>query len=134
MDSYQPIYDAVRSKISHGNIESAVVAAFSNSNLSYAIQMAEEAVKQAAYEYQRPSVVYRPSLYPDGSMWCALYGDNIMEGVCGFGETPSKAMYAFDEAWLKGRTPAAMSAMGAKIAEEEAREEAANNGQFGVST
>jgi hypothetical protein len=32
-------------------------------------------------------------------MWCALFGDNLQEGVVGFGETPAKAMYAFDTAW-----------------------------------
>ena len=29
----------------------------------------------------------------DGNMWCFLWGDNLQEGVCGFGET------IFDAAW-----------------------------------
>lgn len=50
----------------------------------------------------RPCVVFKPTLSLDGNMWCALFGDNLQEGVAGFGETPSKAMYAFDAAWTKG--------------------------------
>lgn len=33
--------------------------------------------------------------YKDGNQWCFLYGDNIQEGVCGFGETIFKAACAF---------------------------------------
>jgi hypothetical protein len=50
-------------------------------------------------ERQRPSVLYRPRLSLDGNMWCALYGENILEGCAGFGPTPAAAMKAFDEAW-----------------------------------
>ena len=31
--------------------------------------------------------------YKDGNQWCFLYGENIQEGVCGFGKT------IFDAAW-----------------------------------
>ena len=54
-----------------------------------------------------PHVLMRPTLMRDGTMWCALYGENLQEGVTGFGETPEKAMEAFDTAWEKERTPAA---------------------------
>jgi hypothetical protein len=50
-------------------------------------------------EMTRPSVLMRPRVYMDGNAWCALYGDNIMEGVVGFGETPELAAKAFDAAW-----------------------------------
>lgn len=30
----------------------------------------------------------KPKLYKDGNMWCCLLGENLMEGVCGFGESP----------------------------------------------
>jgi len=33
------------------------------------------------------------SVYLDGDSWCALIGDNIQEGLCGFGETPAKALH-----------------------------------------
>jgi hypothetical protein len=57
---------------------------------------------------QHPSVLYRPQLFADGTMWCTLLGENLQIGVSGFGETPEKAMAAFDEAWHRQKTPAAM--------------------------
>lgn len=47
----------------------------------------------------RPSVLFRPRMFPDGAQWCALYGDNLQEGVAGFGYTPEQAADAFDKAW-----------------------------------
>jgi len=52
-------------------------------------------------EQLRPSTIYRPKLYMDGSWWCALYGENIQVGVSAFGETPEEAMKNFDIAWTK---------------------------------
>ena len=49
----------------------------------------------------------------DGDQWCALLGDNLQEGVAGFGETPDKAMAAFDMAFWKERTPSAIRAAAA---------------------
>lgn len=62
----------------------------------------------AAQCAQLPSVLYRPRLMADGTKWCALYGENLQEGVAGFGDTPEEAMYAFDKAWASQLTPAAM--------------------------
>ena len=28
----------------------------------------------------------------DGSQWCAMLGDNLQEGLSGFGDTPAKAL------------------------------------------
>ncbi len=58
-------------------------------------------------ECVRPSVLFRPRLSIDGNQWCALYGDNLQDGVAGFGDTPEKAMEDFDSAWLASlrRTP-----------------------------
>lgn len=56
-----------------------------------------------ALELRRPSTVYRPTVSRDGNMWCALYGENIQEGVCGFGETPELAMRQFDIEFLNAR-------------------------------
>lgn len=47
----------------------------------------------------RPFMLLRPRIFPDGNQWCALYGTNLQEGVCGFGDTPEKAAEAFDKAW-----------------------------------
>jgi hypothetical protein len=36
--------------------------------------------------------------YPDGDQWCVLWGKNLQDGVCGFGETPYLAVLAFNKA------------------------------------
>lgn len=46
-----------------------------------------------------PSVLFRPRLSIDGNQWCALYGDNLQDGVAGFGNSPEAAMASFDKAW-----------------------------------
>ena len=33
--------------------------------------------------------------FKDGNQWCFLYGENIQEGICGFGETIFKAAWNF---------------------------------------
>lgn len=33
--------------------------------------------------------------YKDGDQWCILAGDNIQEGICGFGDTIDDALYQF---------------------------------------
>jgi hypothetical protein len=50
-------------------------------------------------ERQRPFYLLRPRVCLDGSQWCALYGDDIMSGVAGFGNTPAAAAAAFDDAF-----------------------------------
>ena len=39
--------------------------------------------------------VLKPKFSKDGSMFCYLYGDNLQEGIAGFGETPYKAAEDF---------------------------------------
>ncbi len=43
----------------------------------------------------------------DGNQWCVLYGENLQEGIAAFGDTPSDAMYHFEEAMAskKGSRP-----------------------------
>ena len=57
----------------------------------------------AMYEYGcmmcEPFTVYRPRLFIDGDQWCALYGDNIQDGVAGFGASPQKAVEDFNRNW-----------------------------------
>ena len=50
---------------------------------------------------QRPSVLYKPKLSKDGNQWCALYGENLHDGIAGFGDTPAEAMIDFDKEWNK---------------------------------
>jgi hypothetical protein len=56
---------------------------------------------------QRPHVLMQPRVFPDGNKWCALYGDDLMSGVAGFGDTPEGACYDFDMAWGQNRLPVA---------------------------
>lgn len=100
MDSYQPIYDAVRSRIGGGDVGSAVQAALRDANLGHYAEMASRAAQEAASEAQRPCVLMRPAVSRDGDMWCALYGEDLVNGVCGFGKSPYLAMAAFDAAWF----------------------------------
>jgi len=67
---------------------------------------AEEAVVRAAREFEtlaqdlrRPFNMIKPRVFRDGDQWCALHGDDIQIGVCGFGDSPDAAAYDFDRAW-----------------------------------
>ena len=101
MDSYQPIYDAVRSRISGGNVGEAISNAIREQNWSHYIQQVAYEWQISASEQTRPCVVFKPTLSRDGNQWCALFGTNLHDGVAGFGKTPAEAMYAFDQAWNK---------------------------------
>lgn len=108
-DNYQAVYDAVRSRIGGVDIGSAIESALRNENIGHHVLMAGNAVQQAASAHEAPSAVYRPHLKIDGNQWCALYGDNLQDGVAGFGDSPALAMADFDKNWY-----ATISARGAK--------------------
>jgi hypothetical protein len=104
METYQPIYDAVRSRLSNGDIGRAVTEAVHAANISHYV---ESAATLMVYEvanvmkaYATPSAIYRPTIRLDGTEWCALYGENLQDGVAGFGTTPEAAMLDFDRAWV----------------------------------
>lgn len=85
-------------------------------HISSAYQHAAELEARAATiamgveeERGRPFMMLRPRLYPDGNKWCALYGDNLQEGVAGFGDTPELAAYDFDKSWYSYRLPSPKS-------------------------
>lgn len=59
----------------------------------------------AAMEQQRPFVLLKPRMFPDGNQWCALYGDDLQEGVAGFGDTPASAAANFDLNWSTQKLP-----------------------------
>ena len=67
--------------------------------IAHAATMSQYSIQEAAGHFTLPHVIYKPKLYPDGDQWCALFAEDIQSGVCGFGDTPAKAMYAFDLAW-----------------------------------
>lgn len=105
-DSYQAIYDAVRSRI-HGDVGQAMEAALREAfgNSSHHIQCVAQEWAAAAFEHQRPSAVFRPRVFQDGDKWCALYGEDLQNGVSAFGDSPDLAARAFDAAWTQPATP-----------------------------
>lgn len=81
--SYQAVYDA----------------AFKQFDISYITMQAQQALANIELENIRPSVLFKPKLKIDGNRWCAIYGDNLQDGIAGFGESPDQAMYDFDKCW-----------------------------------
>lgn len=108
MDNYQAVYDAVRSKFGYVDGEAIVRAACEAFDISHAKAMLQEQIFAVGAEMARPSVIWRPKVYRDGNQWCALYGDDLMMGVAGFGDTPDLACHAFDKAWHE-KIPPVMS-------------------------
>lgn len=108
VDTYQAVYDAVRSRF-HGCDTSSIVerAAHEGFDFGYAKQILQQEIVAVSHEMQRPSVVFRPRIFPDGDMWCVLLGENLQVGISGFGKTPAEATAAFDAAFWKGETPEA---------------------------
>jgi hypothetical protein len=53
----------------------------------------------SACDQRRPFIQLRPSMSIDGDQWCALYGENLQDGVAGFGKSPDLAAWDFDRAW-----------------------------------
>jgi hypothetical protein len=65
-----------------------------------AVAFYQESVLYTQQQQTRPSVLFKPKLFPDGALWCALYGENLQEGLTGFGETPELAMQDFDRNFI----------------------------------
>lgn len=63
----------------------------------------EECAIEVSLILQAPHRVYGAKLSKDGNQWCWLYGDNLQEGIAGFGDTPERAAAAFDSAWKTER-------------------------------
>ena len=76
-----------------------------NAQWNAATEQAEAARAAAA-----PHVLMRPRVFPDGNAWCCLLGENLQEGVAGFGETPADACAAFDKEWIGRRLHAGLMA------------------------
>jgi len=99
MESYQAIYDAVRSRISGFDSQQLIQEISRHFDISHAVDMVKHEFLVSAYAQSRPFVLLKPKVYADGNQWCVLYGETIQEGVCGFGETPAKASQDFDNNW-----------------------------------
>lgn len=106
MSEYQAVYDAVRSRIHSCDVgsivESAARQAFDTGNL---VPLAQEAIGIITHAYDRPSAIYRPTISLDGNMYCGLYGEDLMSGAAGFGETMDAAMWDFDKNWREQKAP-----------------------------
>lgn len=63
----------------------------------------ERIARLALAQLARPSSIRKPRVFKDGNQWCALEGENIQEGVCGFGNTPDAACREFDSNWMNER-------------------------------
>lgn len=78
----------------------------SSALLQYAMQLvgtqqcAADHDERRAAELRRPCMLLRPKLFQDGNAWCALFGEDIAVGVCGWGESPAAAYLDFDRAWV----------------------------------
>ena len=115
-DHYQAVYDAVRSRISGCNVEQTVKAAIPTLD-TWSIQQAfVNAAQDIAIANTRPSIVLKAGLSLDGNQWCALYGENLQEGLAGFGDTPEKAMLDFDRNYYHQPAPPA-KAHGCEVGE-----------------
>lgn len=67
--------------------------------ICHAATQAGQVWQETAWEHARPAVLFRPRLFIDGKHWCALFGENLQDGVAGFGTSPDAAMREFDKAW-----------------------------------
>lgn len=56
---------------------------------------------EAAHKANSPSYILRPRLFVNGNKWCALLGENLQDGVVGFGDSPELAFVDFDRAWCE---------------------------------
>ncbi len=72
-----------------------------SSSIDFAAEMIKRAWAQAAYDHSTPAAIFRPRVFIDGDKWCALYGENLQDGVAGFGDSPALAVWDFNEAWNK---------------------------------
>ncbi len=62
---------------------------------------------QTSIESQELNIVsiLKPSIKKYGNQWCVLYGDNLQEGIAGFGDTPHEAVLDFNDQWYERSKP-----------------------------
>lgn len=69
--------------------------AYATNNLTYEHQSKMNALVEA--EELNKFALLKPKISIDGNQWCCLYGDNIQDGIAGFGDTPMKAIYDWNK-------------------------------------
>jgi hypothetical protein len=52
-------------------------------------------------DMNRPSRILKVRVIRDGNAWCCIFGDNLHDGVAGFGDSPEEATKEFDKEWVK---------------------------------
>jgi hypothetical protein len=50
----------------------------------------------------------KPRIFMDGNQYCVLFGESLMEGIAGFGDTPVLAVFDFNKAWHRPLPPPAI--------------------------
>lgn len=68
-------------------------------DISHDMYIIRASICEAMAFLAAPHTRMRPRIFPDGDAWCALYGDNLQDGVAGFGSTPETACADFDKNW-----------------------------------
>ncbi len=64
------------------------------------LMSAHAEIYAAACETNTAHIAMRPRIYIDGDQWCALYGENVQDGIAGFGKSPYEAMMDFDRSYF----------------------------------
>ncbi len=65
--------------------------------LEHQVRIGVEVLKE---EYTLFSML-KPKVSIDGNKYCVLYGDNLQDGICGFGDTIYKAIIDFNNSFTK---------------------------------
>lgn len=63
--------------------------------------------QRLSHELLRPFRMMKTTISLDGNMWCVLYGENLQDGVAGFGTSPDLASRDFDKSWYRDIEPPA---------------------------
>lgn len=60
-----------------------------------------EAIMSRLVEQQEYNLfsLLKPKIFIDGDRWCVLYGDDLQNGLAGFGETPYLAIIDFSKSF-----------------------------------
>ena len=69
--------------------------------ICHAMEMIQASWQQTASCYEAAHVIYKPRLFQDGDMWCALLGDDIQVGIAAFGKSPQDALHEWDKEFRK---------------------------------
>ena len=98
---YDATYNAVRSRINHCDMDSVLRDWLQAQDFSFNMN---NRINELFSEQMRPCILLRPKISRDGDMWCVLYGDNLHDGIAGFGRTANEAFHDFDNNYFHEKT------------------------------